>query len=235
VESKANLWNYLIAVAADNQERACSYLLKELRGRADARPEHQLRQRFKQIVPFRDCSWGSDESHSFSDYLFAHWRLASTHGYLPQSHLTDFYRGLFHIDGLARRLSPSREVLTDSLHDARLITELEKVREMMSLEQLGDQANKYAVVMMDLPQSLDDALTLMAEGGARLQLQAPKGDGHYGQRNSTPLVIALLLVLASFVLLSDYFKDALGAGAGSGSAILFIALGALVLRVASRA
>lgn len=235
-ESKRNLWSYMVAAGSDDQEQACSYLLKELRRERKGNGDRELRQRFNQIVPFRDRGWGSDdESDGLAAYLFTHWRLTSRNGYLPQPHLASFYRGLFNVVSLAQRLSPSHDVLLDSLQDMRVIVELEEVREMMGPERLGDQMNKYAAMMMDLPQKLDETLTLMAEGNARLQLRVP-ADARYDERkNSTTMLMASLLVLVSFVLLAHHFRDVLGAGAEAVKAILFIALAALVLRAATRA
>lgn len=236
-EPKANLWNYLIAVATENPERSYSYLLKELRREGRDEGDGALRQKFSQVVPFRDCDWASaDDSNALAEYLFTHWRLASRQGYLPQSHLPPFYRGLFMIASLARQLAPTRDALSDGLQDVRLIVEMEKFREMMSLQYLGEHAGKYAAVTLELPQRFDQALTLMAEGSARLKLQLPRASGGDSRReNSSAVFTAVMLVLAAVALLAHQFTGSLSGGwAEKLGSIVFILIGMLLLRIVGR-
>jgi hypothetical protein len=91
------------------------------------------------------------------------------------------------------------------------------------------------VMMMGLPQQLDEALTLVAESSARLKLQGTGAAGHHRQKNSSAVMIALLLVLAAFVILSYHLtlSGVAGAWFERVSAIVFVLLGALLLRAAS--
>src|SRR5205814_1870731 len=163
-----NLWNYLLAAANENSDKACSCLLKELRKEGTAR--ENLQERFRQAMPFRDGGWNaSSDNQSLAELLFEHWRFASECGYLPLMHLPAFFRGLFSVADSARRLTPKVDALMEGLRDVRLLAGIAEFREMISPQQFTDQMEKYAALMMYLPQSFDEALTLASEGRARLK------------------------------------------------------------------
>lgn len=229
-EAKSNLWDYLIAVVTENPERACASLLKEMKMEKQPVCEDELRQRFRQIVPFRDGEWTYGGDNHMAEYLFLQWKLASDRGYQPRRNLPSFYRGLFTIVNVAYRLAPQVDVMREAFQDVRILAGVEKFREMLSTNQLGDQMDKYAAVSLELPQRLDEALTLMAEGNARLKLHVPTD-----VRNSSAVSIALFLALASCVVLSHHLAASGVAGAwiDSISAVAFLLLGAMLLRVAT--
>ena len=232
-EPQQNLWDYLIAVSTEHPDRACSYLLKEIRKEGAAVSDNELRQRFRQIVPFRDGIWkGVGGDADLSEYLFVQWRLANECGYLPQAHLPSFFRGLFTTAEVARRLAPDYAAVTEALRDVRMIANLTELREMMSLRQLGDQLDRYAVMMTELPQRLDEALTLASGGNAQLKVHLSEHDIQRRRKNRSAVVTALLLVLAAVALLSHNLTVSTGPWSGRISAIVFVAVSALLLRVA---
>jgi predicted unusual protein kinase regulating ubiquinone biosynthesis (AarF/ABC1/UbiB family) len=235
-ETKTNLWEYLVAVSTENLDRACSCLLRELREGRETGGEHLLRQKIRQVVPFRDGGWTGGDGLSLAESLFLHWRLASEHGYEPQPYLPAFYQGLFAIAALARRLSPEQDALLEAWRDMRLNAGLLQMKEMMGLQQMGDQLDKYAALMMELPQKLDDALTHISEDGARLKLYHAHTLERRRQRNFSQVVPVLLVFLAGIVLLSHYVS---ASAAGSvwvqrASAIVFALFGIMLLVAASR-
>jgi predicted unusual protein kinase regulating ubiquinone biosynthesis (AarF/ABC1/UbiB family) len=235
-DAQKNLWHYVIATSTEAPDRACSYLLREIE---QERPVHEdeLRYRFREVVPSRDGGWrGSGDSSSLSEHLFVHWKLVSERGLRPQRHLLCFYRGLFQTLALVRRFAPESDPLLEGLQDVRTIVMLEQFQEMLELPALSDKLDKYSAMMMGLPQKFDHALTLMAESHARLPLQGMRSIQHHGQQNSSAVVIALLLALVAVVLLSHHFTASAIAGVWVDrvSAIAFVALGALLLRAASR-
>jgi len=233
-EPQANLWDYLVAAANDNTDRACSCLLKEMRKEGTVRDNVQ--QRFRQAMPFRDGGWdASGDRQSLAELLFVHWRFASECGYMPQMHLPAFYRGLFSIANVARRIAPAIDPLAEGVRDMRLLAGLEQFTRMISRRRLSEQLDGYAGLMMDLPQSLDEALTSLSEGHTRLKSQAADSNAH-GAHSSSSLVVALVLVLASVVLLSQYITPSIVAGAWTNriNTIVFMVFGALLLRVVSR-
>lgn len=236
-ESQSNIWNYLIASAAENPDRACACLLRELRRDGSPGGDENLRHRFRQIVPFRDSGWYRDDDiNHLAEHLVVHWRAAAECGYVPQPHLPSFYRGLFAIASTAQQLAPESDPLLEGLQDARLLAGLAQMQEMMSLQRLGDHFDKYAAMMAGLPQRFDEMLTLGSEGGARLRLRVPETPSRRQQKNSAAIVIALLLLLAAAALLLPRVAASLLAEewANRINAVVFIACGALLLRAAVR-
>jgi ubiquinone biosynthesis protein len=234
-EPQANLWNYLLAAANENSDRACSCLLKEMRKEGALRED--VRQRFRQAMPFRDGGWdASGDGQSLAELLFVHWRFASECGYTPLMHLPAFYRGLFSIADIARRIAPQIDPLAEGVRDLRLLDGLSKFSKIVSQRQFAEQMDGYAAMMMDLPQSLDEALTFVSEGPTRLKSQAADYADHRRARSSSAVVAALLLVLAAVALLSHYVGLSAGAGVWANKiiAIAFLVLGALLLRAVSR-
>jgi hypothetical protein len=237
-DAKKNLWHYLIAASTEDPDKACAYLLKEMIREGRPVDEDALRHRFRGIVPFRDGGWSrSGDSRSLAEHLFVHWKLMSEHGLRPQHHLIAFYRGLFQTAANARRLAPHSDSLLAGLQGVRTTEMLAQFRDMMGLSQLSDNLDKYAAMTMGLPQSLNEALTHIAEGSARVKLLGSGAVGHRPPKNSSAVVIALLLALAAVTLFSHHLATSAGVGGWLDriSAVVFVLLGALLLRAASRA
>jgi hypothetical protein len=237
-DAQKNLWHYVMATSTEAPDRACSYLLREIEQKGRTIDEDELRYRFREIVPFRDGGWkGSGDSSNLTEHLFVHWKLLSERGLRPQRHLLCFYRGLFQTLACVRRFAPDRDPLLEGLQDVRTIVMLEQFQEMLEWHALSDRLDKYGTMMMELPSKLDQALTLMTEGYARLPLQGATPAPYRGQHNSSAVVIALLLALVAVVLLSHHLASSAigGVWVDKVSAIVFVVLGALLLRAASRA
>jgi predicted unusual protein kinase regulating ubiquinone biosynthesis (AarF/ABC1/UbiB family) len=231
-EPQTNLWNYLLAAANDNADTACSCLLKEMRKAGAVRED--VRQRFRQAMPFRDGGWdASGDGQTLAELLFVHWRFASECGYTPLMHLPPFYRGLFSIADVARRIAPGIDPLAEGVRDLRLLSGLAHFSRMAGQRQFGEQIDRYTAMMMDLPQTLDEALTSASEGPTRLKPQAADSAHHRGGTFSA-VVPALLLVLAAFVLLSHWTSAAAGVWANRINTIMFMVFGGLLLRAVSR-
>jgi predicted unusual protein kinase regulating ubiquinone biosynthesis (AarF/ABC1/UbiB family) len=237
-DAKKNLWNYLIAASTEDPDKACSYLLREMIKEGRPVDEDELRHRFRGIVPFRDGGWSSSgDSCSLAEHLFVHWQLMSERGLRPQHHLIAFYRGLFQTAANARCLAPHSDPLLAGLQGVRTIEMLSQFRDMMGLSQVSDNLDRYSAMTMGLPQRLNDALTLIAEDSVRVKLQGRGAFGHRRPKSSSAVVIALLLILAAVTLLSHHLATSAGAGEWLEriSAMVFVLLGALLLRAASHA
>jgi hypothetical protein len=112
---------------------------------------------------------------------------------------------------------------------------MEWFKEMLGSDQFGKQMNQYATLMLELPQRLDEALTLVSDG--RTQSRFFERDRYEGQRrkNSSTIMVALLLVLATFVMLVHRSGVALNVvWTDSIKAFVFVVLGACVLWAACR-
>lgn len=235
-ESQSKLWDYLIAAAADEPDRARSCLLGELRLEGAPGGEEDLRHRFRQVVPFRDSEWhrDGDDLNRLAEHLVVHWRAAAECGYIPRPHLPSFYRGLFAVAGLAQRLSPEGDPLLEGLQDARLLAGLRQMRQLISPQRLGDHFDKYAAMMTGLPQRFDDMLTLASGSGPRVKLHMPEAASRRRRKNSAAAFAALLLIFAAAVLLLPRVTAALVVKewADRVNAAAFIACGAVLLRAA---
>jgi hypothetical protein len=235
--SQSNLWNYLTASAADSPDDACSCLLKELRHGGASGADENLRHRFRQVVPFRDSGWYSDDdTNRLMDHLVLHWQAATDCGYLPQSHLPSFYRGLFAVARLAQQLSPGTDPLLEGLQEARLLESVTRMRELLSVQRFGDRVDRYAALMMAMPQRLDQMLTLTSDGNARIKLHVPETTSHQRQKNSAAVMTAMLLLLAAIAFALPRVTSALVGDewAGRINTFVFVACGALLLIVVGR-
>lgn len=230
--SRENLWGYLAAAARGDTDRACTYLVAELEPSRRRRAEDELRHRLRQIVPFRDGGWSErGASDTLAEHLFLHWRIASALGFRPQTHLRAFYRGLFTTAAAARRLTLERDALLNALGDVRVIAGVARLRDRLGPQQFGANSEKYAALVLEVPQRLDEALTLASGGGGSIKLQVPPGQGVRGRR-SPPSVFTSLLVAAGAVALLAHRLVASGAvgawGEGIGAAALLL-FGVLIL------
>src|ERR1051325_6292150 len=231
-DSQSNLWNYLIASAADSPDQACSCLLREVRSGASACSDENLRHRFRQVVPFRDSGWYRNEDTNYLiEHLVVHWQAAINCGYVPELHLPSFCRGLFSIATLAQQLSPETDPLLEGLQEARLLDSVARMRGMLNLQHLGDHSDRYAGLMMTMPQRLDQMLMLVSEGNARLKLHVPDTASHQRQKNSAAIMTAMLLLLAAVTfVLPRMTRSFIGSDwADRIDAVAFAACGALLL------
>lgn len=237
-EAQRNLWHYLIAASTEDPDKACSCLLREMTVGRRHFKEEELRHRFREIVPFRDGGWSrSGDSNSLAEHLFVHWQLASQRGLRSQPYLLGFYRGLFQTAALSRRLAPYHDPLLDGLQDVRTIAMLAQFGEMMELSQLSANVDKYTAVIMAFPQKLDEVLRLVAEGRPWLKVRGTGAARRRRQNPASTVVVALLLVLAAVVLLSQHLARSadIEVWIDKISAVVFVLLGALLLRAVSRA
>jgi predicted unusual protein kinase regulating ubiquinone biosynthesis (AarF/ABC1/UbiB family) len=231
--ARANLRDFVIAVAAGEPDEAASFLLRETARQDEAASEAQLRTRLRQIVPFRDGAW-STSGESLAEHLFVYARHARECGYRPRPHLVAFLRGLCAAAVVARRLWPQGDGLREGLQEVRLLAGMEQVRQAFDPAHWSSHLDRYATALAELPQRLDELLMLADEGRARPRFAAaekPAPRRLEGTRSA-----ALLMLLAAVVLvmhqmassaLSGAWRDALGA-------LLVLALGGLLLRGAAR-
>ena len=226
--SQANLWSYLIAASNQDPEEACTFLLREmtLEGPGPAAAEEQLRLRLRQAVPFRDGGW-SEVGDTLAEHLFLHWRFAQECGFRPRLHLVAFFRGLSLATAAARRLDPRRDALLRALEEVRLLSSFQQLGDMMNAQQMREMLERYALLMVDLPQKLDDVLTLAAEGNLRRNGRpAPGPAGEAGRGGSSLVLSALLLALGAVFLLAPRLSGMLGERVAP---LLVLGIGGLLL------
>jgi ubiquinone biosynthesis protein len=161
-EPQANLWNYLVAAANDQSDKACSCLLRELREEGAVRTD--LVQRFRQAMPFRDGGWdASGDCHTLGELLFVQWRFASECGFTPLMHLPAFFRGLFTVADVTRRIARGIDPLAEGIRDLRLLAGVAHFSSLLSQSHFAEQIDKYSTLIMHMPPTIDEALTSASE------------------------------------------------------------------------
>jgi predicted unusual protein kinase regulating ubiquinone biosynthesis (AarF/ABC1/UbiB family) len=229
-EAKANLCDYLMAALIEDPHKACAILLREMKEERNLGAENELEHRFREAVPFRDGGWSSDGSgDSIAERLFLHWRFAKDCGYEPRTHLVPFYRGLFLIANAARQLTRAGDSLSEAMEEVRAISLLSQLRNMMGANYIYNSLGRHAAMMAEIPTKFDEALTLAAEGGVRLNLQVTESAEQLKRKNSSAAGVALLLVLAAIVVLSRDFT-ALAPWGERVIALTLLLFGALLIR-----
>jgi predicted unusual protein kinase regulating ubiquinone biosynthesis (AarF/ABC1/UbiB family) len=158
--AKTRLWNYLIATATDDPDKAAMHLLPEMSHPGNSRIDPEgFRSSFRQAASFGALApvLGTN-SNSLSQLVFQHWKTAMEHGYRPQPHLLSFYRGLFCTARIARTLSPARDPLREGLEELRSARTLQQVGKLGDLGYWVDNIDKFAAAFVCLPKAVDEAL-----------------------------------------------------------------------------
>jgi hypothetical protein len=186
-------------------------------------------------MPFRDGGWDTTgDGQTLSELLFVQWRFARECGFTPLMHLPAFFRGLFTVANVARQIACGIDPLAEGVRDLRLLNGLAHFSKLISQRQFSEQMDRYTTVMMGLPQTFDEALTSASEGHTRFDTGA--SDARRGAGNSSTIIAAFLLVLASFALLSRYLTAPVAGGwANRIFAIAFVVFGLILLRALGRA
>ncbi len=227
--SQRNLRDYLIAASNQDPEGICTALVREMILEGPASAEERFRLRLRQAVPFRDGGWSAG-GESLAEHLFLHWRFARDCGFRPRPQLLVFCRGLTAVAAAARRMAPGRDALLEAFEEVRLLSSAQHLGELMTVEQLRETFERYAALMIDLPQKLDEVLTRAAEGSLRRDGRAVPGPAP--ARRSFAVWIAILLALAAIVLLAPQLGG--GVWGERVSALLFLLFGAWLLRLVVR-
>jgi len=203
--AKVNLWEYLLAVAAQDTERACAALTRELEG-GPAGGSGPLHQRLRQLVPFRDGGWGARDD--LAGYLFLHWRCAAQAGYRPRAHGIAFYRGLARLAAAARRLAPGRDALREGLEAARLTAGMDDVMRLFGREQIKEVMGDYAAALLTLPERVNELLNLAAEGRVTVKVEVVEPPAERRRKDLPALTLAALSAMAAVVLLARHLESA---------------------------
>ena len=231
---KTNVWDYLIATAEQNPDRACALLVREMEREPQSASEGDMRIRFRQIVPFRDGGWSREgDSDSLAEHLFLQWRTMRDHGYRIRPDVLGFFRGLFCVAALARRLAPDRDVLREGLMELRQDQSLARLRQRVAPLQWNDLMQN-ASTMITLPHQLDQALARAAKSDT--PQPGPASRSRSQRKNGTAAMIALLFLAGMVVIWTHYLTGASAVPKewiDGGSAMLFVLLGGLLLRVAT--
>jgi ubiquinone biosynthesis protein len=228
--SRESLWEYLLAAAAHDPERACAALLREMDAGSGSDPQ-RLQNLLRQVVPFRDGGWGARDD--LAGFLFLHWRCAAREGYRPRPHLVAFYRGVARLAEQSRRLAPGIDALRDGLDRARLAAGLGDAMRLLDRDEMKNILATYASTLLAMPQRLNEVLTLAAEGRVTVKLEMIDPPAERRRKDFSTAALAILLAMVAVILLAYHLASAggdLGPWVERVAAVLLGALGVLLFR-----
>lgn len=195
--AKENLLSYFNCMMAHDPDHAAMYLLREMTPvRATKIDADSCRSSFRQAAYFGmlEPVLGTN-SNSLAQMVFQHWKTALDHGYVPSPHLLCFYRGLFSIARIARKLVPESDPLCEGMEELRASGAFNQLREIMDWRYWFQNSDKFASSLVQFPRMFDDALTrASAPSGALPEDRLPR-------RRESGLVPPAFLVVLSIALL----------------------------------
>ncbi|HWF84318.1 MAG TPA: AarF/UbiB family protein [Vicinamibacterales bacterium] len=230
--ARVRFLGYLNAVAADDPDAAAAWILDAAAPVNPDRREEMLRRRLRQAVPFRDGEWSGDDR--LAEHLLVQWRMAREAGWPLATHHLHLYRGLQIMASLATQLAPLEDPLLAALQDERLEMGLAQVRRMGDPGTVVSALDRLLQEMVQLPQRVDDVLTLAAEGRLRVKLHVPESNGSQQTHNRTVLLVALLVALTGVASIVRQFAPTFGPGAERLGAVALLFLGGWLLVAAAR-
>jgi predicted unusual protein kinase regulating ubiquinone biosynthesis (AarF/ABC1/UbiB family) len=158
--SKENLWNYIMATMVDDPDKAALHLLREMgppqHGKVDT---ETFRSKFRQAAYFGALEplLGTN-SNALAQLIFQHWKTALEYGYQPKPHLLCFYRGLFSIARISRKLSSLGDPLREGVEEVRNDQIVRQMKDLTEWRYWFRNSDKFANAMVSLPKMIDDAL-----------------------------------------------------------------------------
>jgi hypothetical protein len=200
--SRRNIARYLLAVSADDPERAADALLAESDPKRGARSDEEVRQRFRFCVPERDSPLEWLDRPSTVSHCITHWRFLSRAGWEPGPVLLAFLRGLTVLT-VRNELNTGRDLLLECLDEIRPHLLVFRARKIIDGLQAG--ANPGGIVAL----------------GRRFAERSPLGLSAVADRTSSLFAFGsrLLLLAAAGILAPSLVAgmgrhgDALAAGA----------------------
>jgi predicted unusual protein kinase regulating ubiquinone biosynthesis (AarF/ABC1/UbiB family) len=230
---RERLARYLSAVAADEPEAAAGWLVDALPASPDGSAlEEEVRRRFRQAVPFRDGEWSGDER--FAENVLVQWRVAREAGWRVAPQQLHLYRGLMAIAAIAQTLTPEEDVVLSAFQDVRLRRGMSEAATVFDPSTTGARLDAAFREMINLPQKLDEVLTLAAEGRLRVKLQVPETKSDRRVTYQTILLVANLVVFAALVSLVRHFAPAYGTGLERLGVVALVVVGGWLLVAAAR-
>lgn len=228
----ARFLSYLVAVAADDPDAAAGWIAAAATRGADGEPEDALLRRLRQVVPFRDGEWSGDDR--FAEHLLAQWRATSEAGWQLPAHQLHLYRGMQMIAVATTRLAPAHDVLLASLKSERLRLGLADAVHVIDPRGLPAAMDKLLHDVVNLPQQLDQILTLAAEGKLRVKLHVPEAQESRQVKNRTVSLVASLVILTGLTFVLRHVAPSWGPGVERLGFLLLLVVGGWLLVAAAR-
>jgi len=231
-KSRSQFFDYLMAAAADDPDRAWTWIAEAALPRLEGHDGAALRRRIRQVVPFRDGEWSGN--HRIAEYVLAHWRATREARWNTLSHQLHLYRGIHAISHATARLRPHGDSLLEALQTETLRLGLSDAQRLLESGRLPTSLATLARDLSQVPQRLDDLLTMVAAGRLRIKAEVPDGGERREARNRTVSLVASLVALVAVTFLMRHLGPTLGPGLEWLSAVLVLVVGGWLLAAAAR-
>ncbi len=225
---RAKFLNYVNAVAVDDPDTAAAWLLGD---GAHSVLEEEVRRRLRQAVPFRDGEWSGEDR--LSEQLLVQWRVTRQAGLElpgPQLHI---YRGIQAMSVMTAAIAPETDALLEALQDERLRVGFGTVQPLIDPRALPATLDKLLQDMVNLPQKLDEVLTLAADGRLRVKLHVPHDDARR-TKNRTVSLVSGLVVLTAVAFALRHVPVSQVPGLEQAGALFVMVVGLWLLAAAAR-
>jgi predicted unusual protein kinase regulating ubiquinone biosynthesis (AarF/ABC1/UbiB family) len=202
--TKDNLRLYLMATLEDDPDCAARYLLQEM-----LPPKHgvnnpgEFRSRFRQAAYFGALEpiLGTD-TNALAQLIFQHWKTTLDFGYTPAPHLLCFYRGLFSIARVARKLAPTEDPLREGLEELDATLTLAKFKDLAAASYWFQNSDKYAMATINYPRAMDEALDHASR--PNLDDWSESTSERFPRKRHSPFAsIMLVAAVTTFILRGD--------------------------------
>jgi predicted unusual protein kinase regulating ubiquinone biosynthesis (AarF/ABC1/UbiB family) len=197
--TKENLRYYLLATLVDDPDRAALHLLQEMHPPVDGMHEAaEFRSKFRQAAYFGALEpvLGTD-TNALAQLIFQHWKTALEFGYKPTPDLLSFYRGLFSVARTARELVPADDPLREGLEELDADVMFREFADIAGTDYWSKNADKFAMALVNLPQTLDEAINRSAGEGLEDSATTPKFSP---SKRRKPVAVAVLFIAAAAFL-----------------------------------
>jgi predicted unusual protein kinase regulating ubiquinone biosynthesis (AarF/ABC1/UbiB family) len=196
-----NLRHYLLATLVDDPDRATLHLLQEMHPpRGGLKEAGEFRSRFRQAAYFGALEpvLGTD-TNALAQLIFQHWKTTLTFGYRPTPHLLGFYRGLFSVARAARELAPAEDPLREGLEELDADMMFKQLGDILGTNYWSQSADKFAMAVVTLPQTMDGALNSGISTGLERQI-APVSEQTTSKRGKPIAPLVLFAAAITFIL-----------------------------------
>jgi predicted unusual protein kinase regulating ubiquinone biosynthesis (AarF/ABC1/UbiB family) len=205
--TRADLWDYLVAVAAGEPDRAAGSLVRLTVPGPAADPADRLLARVRQAVPYRECRSAGGED--FGDLLLAYWRIAGECGYRMPFGLLRFHAATLRLRAAAADLAPGLDALRCAVENVRIITGLSDFRAAANLGWVREGLEHLTPLLLELPRKFDDALTQLHKAvPPRAGADLAPGEDDRPSRTWSSLVLPGLAVVWALTAVSGPLRVA---------------------------
>ena len=149
-------------------------------------------------------------------------------------HQLHLYRGIQIVSAATSRLAPAQDALLAALRDERTRRGVAASQQTFDPRGLPFALNRLLQDLVNVPQKLDEVLTLAATGRLRVKLHVPDAEETRRVRNRTVSLVASLVTLVGVALVVRHLAPAYGVGVERIGAVLLLIIGGWLLVAAAR-